>query len=99
MFVFLQSYRYLSIRWGIDISKVFVFVGERGDTDYEELLVGLNKVVILKGSVDCASEILLHSEESFKRDDVVPQDSTNHAIAEGYEAHDIATALDIFKNM
>lgn len=76
---------------------MFVFVGEKGDTDYEDLLVGLHKIVILKGSVDYASEILLHSEDSFKRDDVVPQDSTNQVIAQGYEAQDIATALETFK--
>lgn len=92
-----QAMRYLSARWGIDISKMFVFVGEKGDTDYEDLLVGLHKIVILKGSVDCASEILIHSEDSFKRDDVVPQDSTNQAVAQGYEAQDIAAALETFK--
>lgn len=71
-----------------------VFVGEKGDTDYEGLLVGLHKTVILKGSVEHASEMLLHNEDSFRTDDVVPQDSTNICVAEGYEPQDISAALE-----
>lgn len=85
------------MRWGIDISKMFMFVGERGDTDYEDLLVGLHKTVILKGTVEYASEVLLHAEDSFKRDDVVPQNSTNIFRAEGYETSDISRALETLK--
>ena len=88
-------YRYLSVRWGIDLSKVVVFVGEKGDTDYEDLLIGLHKTIILRGSVECGSEKLLRSEDSFKREDVVPQDSPNITFTEGsYEAHDISAALE-----
>ncbi|KAL3503930.1 hypothetical protein ACH5RR_033771 [Cinchona calisaya] len=92
-----QAMRYLSVRWGIDITNMFVFVGERGDTDYEDLLVGLHKTVILKGSVEYASEMLLHAEDNFKRDDVVPQDSTNTFRAEGYGTTDIFTVVETFK--
>uniref|UniRef100_A0A2N9EP00 Sucrose-phosphate synthase n=1 Tax=Fagus sylvatica TaxID=28930 RepID=A0A2N9EP00_FAGSY len=83
-------YTRLSVRWGIDLSKVVVFVGEKGDTDYEDLLVGLHKTIILRGSMECGSKKLLRSEDSFKREDVVPQDSPNITFTEGsYEAHDI----------
>ena len=88
-------FRYLSIIWGIDLSKVAVFVGEKGDTDYEDLLAGLHKTIILRGSVEHGSEKLLRSEDSFKREDVVPQDSPNITfIEESYEAHDILAALE-----
>ncbi|XP_059637446.1 sucrose-phosphate synthase 4 isoform X2 [Cornus florida] len=90
-----QALRYLAVRWGIDLSKMVVFVGERGDTDYEDMLVGLQKTVILRRSVKYGSEMLLHSEDSFKREDVAPQDSPRIAFAQGYEAHDISTALEV----
>ncbi|XP_050254310.1 sucrose-phosphate synthase 4 [Quercus robur] len=91
----IQALRYLSIIWGIDLSKVAVFVGEKGDTDYEDLLAGLHKTIILRGSVEHGSEKLLCSEDSFKREDVVPQDSPNITfIEESYEAHDISAALE-----
>lgn len=86
--------RYLSVRWGIELSKMVVFVGETGDTDYEDLLVGLHKTIILRGLVEHGSEKLLRNEDSFKREDMIPHDSPNIAFAEeGYEAHDISAAL------
>ncbi|TYH18394.1 hypothetical protein ES288_A05G267300v1 [Gossypium darwinii] len=39
----IQALRYLSIRWAIDVSKVVLFVGEKGDTDYEDLLVAYTR--------------------------------------------------------
>ncbi|PON95157.1 Sucrose phosphate synthase [Trema orientale] len=90
----IQALRYLSIRWGIDLSKMVVFTGEKGDTDTEDLFAGLQKTLILKGSVEYGSEKLLRSEDSFKREDVVPQDSTNIAFSESYEAHHISQALE-----
>ena len=71
-----------------------VFVGGRGDTDYEDLLAGLHKTIIIRGSVEYGSEKLLHSEESFKREDVVPQGSSSICfVEENYEAADISAAL------
>lgn len=87
-------YRYLSVIWGIDLSKVVVFVGERGDTDYEDLLAGLHKTLILRGAVEHGSEKLLHSGDGFKREDVVPEDSPNIMFVESHGAHDISAALD-----
>ncbi|KAJ6433740.1 hypothetical protein OIU84_017443 [Salix udensis] len=89
-----QALRYLSVRWGIDLSKMVVFVGGRGDTDYEDLLAGLHKTIIIRGSVEYGSEKLLHSEESFKREDAVPQGSSSICfVEENYEAADISAAL------
>ncbi|KAD4385262.1 hypothetical protein E3N88_25430 [Mikania micrantha] len=88
-----QALRYLSIRWGTDLNKMFVFVGEKGDTDYEDLLVGIHKTVILKDSVKYGSEKLLRGEESFKKEDMVPTESSNIVISQGYEVHDISAAL------
>lgn len=68
-------------------------MGEKGDTDYEDLLVGLHKTVILGGCAEYACE-MLRSEDSLKREDLVPKDSPNIAFAEGYEAQDISTALE-----
>ncbi|XP_057973046.1 sucrose-phosphate synthase 4 [Malania oleifera] len=89
-----QALRYLSIRWGIDLSKMVVFVGEVGDTDYEDLLAGLHKTFILRGSVEHGSEKLLRGDDSFKREDVVPQDRPNTIFIEGYETNSISTSLD-----
>ncbi|KAI4318256.1 hypothetical protein L6164_026045 [Bauhinia variegata] len=90
-----QALRYLSVKWGIDLSKVVVFVGERGDTDYEELLAGIQKTLILKGAVEYGSDRLLHSEDSFQREDVFSQDSPNILHAEkSYEDCDISAILE-----
>lgn len=87
-------FRYLSVRWAIDLSKVVVLVGERGDTDYEDLITGLHKTLILRGSVEYGSEKLIRSDDSFKAEDVVPQHSPNITFSEGCEADDISTALE-----
>ncbi|XVF63478.1 hypothetical protein PTKIN_Ptkin09bG0089800 [Pterospermum kingtungense] len=90
----MQALRYLSIRWGIDLSKVVLFVGERGDTDYEDLLGGLHKTLVLKGSEEYDSEKLLRSEDNFKREDAIPQGNPNIYSTETSEPQNIAGALD-----
>ncbi|XP_059431398.1 probable sucrose-phosphate synthase 1 [Corylus avellana] len=71
-----QALRYLYVRWGVELSKMVVFVGECGDTDYEGLLGGLHKSVILKGT--CSSAInQLHANRSYPLSDVMPSDSPN----------------------
>lgn len=77
----------------MDLTKMFVFVGEKGDTDYEDLLVGLHKTIILKDSVEYGSEKFLRSEESFKKEDMVPPETSNIAISKGYEIDDISEVL------
>nr|GEY07798.1 probable sucrose-phosphate synthase 1 [Tanacetum cinerariifolium] len=70
-----SAHRYLYLRWGMDLSKVVVFVGESGDTDYEGFLGGIHKSVILKG-VGNAS-IQLHANRIYSLSDVLPTESPN----------------------
>ncbi|KAL4032168.1 hypothetical protein IC575_005233 [Cucumis melo] len=95
-----QALRYLSIKWGIDLSKMVVFVGDKGDTDHEDLLAGLHKTIVLKGSVENGSEKLLHSESSFNKEGIatLSRDSPNISILEGsYGVHDLLAALNVAK--
>ncbi|CAH9110528.1 unnamed protein product [Cuscuta europaea] len=71
-----QAIRYLYLRWGMDLSKLVIFVGESGDTDYEGLLGGLRKAVILKGICSSSNNQLL-SHRNYPLTDVVPYDSPN----------------------
>ncbi|KAK8545187.1 hypothetical protein V6N12_026027 [Hibiscus sabdariffa] len=71
-----QALRYLFVRWGIDLSKMVVFVGDSGDTDYEGLLGGVHKSVILKGICSNASNQLL-ANRNYPLSDVMPVDSPN----------------------
>ena len=86
--------RYLSIQWGIDLSKVAVLVGETGDTDRERLLPGLHRTLILPGLVARGSEELLRSEDGYATEDVVAMDSPNIVtLAEGQAASDLLKAI------
>lgn len=90
--------RYLSIKWGIDLSKMVVFIGEKGDTDHENLLAGLHKTIVLRGSVEHGSEKLLHTEDSFNREDIVTlsRDSPNiSSLEDTYGIHDLSAALNV----
>ena len=62
---------------------MFVCVGETGDSDYEDLLSGTHKTIILK---DCGdgdgSQKLLRSSGSYSREDVVPLGSPNIVMTE-----------------
>lgn len=76
---------------------MILFTGERGDTDYEDLLGGVHKTVILRDSVVYGSEMNVHSEDDFKKDDtVISLDNTKVALAEGFGVLDISKALDSF---
>lgn len=68
--------RYLYLRWGMDLSKVVVFVGESGDTDYEGLLGGIHKSLVLKGVCSSANN-QLHANRSYPLTDVIALDSPN----------------------
>ncbi|KAG6591559.1 putative sucrose-phosphate synthase 1, partial [Cucurbita argyrosperma subsp. sororia] len=85
-----QALRYLYLRWGMDLTKVVVLVGECGDTDYEGLIGGVHKTVILKGIGCNASK--LHSR-SYPMEHVVSFSSPNVVQAEGCKIVDIGTAL------
>ncbi|KAI5058997.1 hypothetical protein GOP47_0025316 [Adiantum capillus-veneris] len=70
-----QALRYLFVRWGADLSNMFVFVGETGDTDYEEQLSGIHKTIILRGCVENGCDKLLRGGYSYHREDVIPFES------------------------
>lgn len=87
-----QALRYLYVRWGVDLSNIVVFVGESGDTDYEGLLGGVHKTVILKGV--CASN-QLHANRTYPLTDVVPFDSPNIVqMTEDCSGSDIRSSLE-----
>ncbi|GLJ55759.1 hypothetical protein SUGI_1197410 [Cryptomeria japonica] len=83
-----QALRYLYVRWGLDIANMCVLVGERGDTDYEELIPGMHKTIILRNVVSSGSEKMGRSPNSYGREDVVPLQSPNIltvTVSEDYE--------------
>eukprot|EP00250_Pteridium_aquilinum_P016325 c23050_g1_i2 orf=218-3400(+) len=89
-----QALRYLFVRWGTDISNMFVFVGEAGDNDYEELLSGAHKTIIVKGCVEGAgSERLLRGSGSYYKEDMVPTESPNIITA------DLSEVSEALQNM
>lgn len=89
-----RALRYLSIQWGIELSKVAVLVGESGDTDRERLLPGLHRTVILPGLVARGSEELLRGEDGYAMEDVVAMDSPNIVtLAQGQPAADLLKSI------
>ncbi|KAL2530956.1 putative sucrose-phosphate synthase 3 [Forsythia ovata] len=89
-----QALRYLFVRWRLSIANMYVILGETGDTDYEELIAGIHKTIILKGVVEKGSEELLRTAGSYLRDDIVPRDSPLVANVNGEAtAEDIANTL------
>ncbi|XP_047977934.1 probable sucrose-phosphate synthase 4 [Salvia hispanica] len=89
-----QAIRYLSVRWAVEMEKVILFMGERGDTDRDDLLRGVHKTVILRDSVVYDSESKVHSKDSMS----ITRDNKGVTLAEGFEVHDISKALDFFQN-
>ena len=85
-------YRYLSIQWGIDLAKLAVLVGDKGDTDRERLLPGLHRTLVLPELVRHGSEELRRDEDGFLAEDVVAMDSPNIVTLADYQA-----AADILK--
>lgn len=86
--------RYLFVRWGLSVTNMYVILGERGDTDHEELISGNHKAVIMKGIVEKSSEELQRTAESYQKEDIVPRESplivyTDHGIV----AEEIMRAL------
>ena len=75
------------------MSKMVVFVGESGDTDYEGLLGGIHKSVILKG-VCSGPTHQLHANRTYPLSDVLPIDSPNIVqAAEKCSGADLRTSL------
>ncbi|XP_077217348.1 putative sucrose-phosphate synthase 1 [Tasmannia lanceolata] len=89
-----QALRYLYIRWGVELSNMVVFVGESGNTDYEGLLGGVHKTIILSGVCSKKMQSQLHAIRSYPLEDVVPFDSPNLVqTTEGCDTNDIQMAL------
>lgn len=66
--------RFLFVRWGLSIASMYIVVGETGDTDREDLLVGIHKKVILKDVANVeSSENKLQGHGKFHS-----RDSINH---------------------
>ncbi|KAJ6840890.1 putative sucrose-phosphate synthase 2 [Iris pallida] len=70
-----QALRYLFVRWGMSVMNMYVILGEKGDSDREELISGSHKTVIMKGIVEKGSEELLRTAGSYQREDIVPGES------------------------
>ncbi|GMI70029.1 sucrose phosphate synthase 3F, sucrose phosphate synthase B [Hibiscus trionum] len=68
-----QALRYLFVRWRLNVANMFVIIGETGDTDYEELIAGAHKTLIMKEVAMKGSEALLRTMDF--RNDIVPSDS------------------------
>ncbi|KAL0403625.1 UNVERIFIED_CONTAM: putative sucrose-phosphate synthase 2 [Sesamum radiatum] len=89
-----QALRYLFVRWRLNVANMYVILGETGDTDYEEMISGTHKTLIMKGAVVKGSEELLRSTASCLRDDIVPRDSPLVAYTkEGSKAEDIINTV------
>ncbi|KZV16331.1 putative sucrose-phosphate synthase 2-like [Dorcoceras hygrometricum] len=89
-----QALRYLFVRWRLNVANMCVVLGETGDTDYEELIAGTHRTLIMKGVVEKGSEELLRSSGGYLRDDIVPVDSPLIAYTSGgVKAEEVAKAL------
>ncbi|KAK7333634.1 hypothetical protein VNO80_30410 [Phaseolus coccineus] len=89
-----QALRYLFVRWGLNVANMFVFLGETGDTDYEELISGTHKTLIMKGVVSNGSEAILRGPGSYLREDVVPNESPLVACISETTEDNIANTLN-----
>jgi sucrose-phosphate synthase len=90
-----QALRYLYIRWGFDLSNMTVVVGESGDTDYEVLIGGVHKTIILKGSFNAVPN-QVHTARSYSLQDVVSFEKPGIASVEGYGPDNLKSALQQF---
>ncbi|KAG8046989.1 hypothetical protein GUJ93_ZPchr0008g12640 [Zizania palustris] len=90
-----QALRYLYIRWGVELSNMTVVVGESGDTDYEGLLGGVHKTIVLKGSFNAAPN-QVHAARSYTLLDVVSFEKPGITSVEGYGSDNLKSALQQF---
>nr|XP_024384326.1 probable sucrose-phosphate synthase 2 isoform X2 [Physcomitrium patens] len=90
-----QALRYFFARWNVDVANMFVVVGETGDTDYEGLLSGTHKTIIIKDVVAESSERKLRATGNYGREDVAPIESSNMVVTEPNSVCDVL--LDALK--
>ncbi|KAL8503700.1 hypothetical protein ACS0TY_022427 [Phlomoides rotata] len=86
-----QALRYLYVRWGINLSNVVVFVGELGDSDYEGLLGGIHKTVVLKGC--CLGSSKIHANRYYPLDHVVVTNDPKSVECEKCDTNSIRATL------
>jgi sucrose-phosphate synthase len=77
------------------VANMFVVVGDTGDTDYEELLSGTHKTIVMKDVMEGGSERKLRATGNYGREDVAPEDSPNTVLTEANSVCDIL--LDALK--
>lgn len=78
----------------MNVANMYVFLGETGDTDHEEMISGNHKTIIMKGVVAKGSEELLRTSGSYLKEDIVPPESPLIVHLSGEATADqIATAL------
>lgn len=78
----------------MDLSKMVVFVGDSGDTDYEGLVGGVHETVIVKGVASDATARVLHGNRSYPLEDVTQVNSPNITEAEQCDRDCIKAALE-----
>lgn len=89
-----QALRYLFVRWGLNVTNMYVILGENGDTDHEELISGSHKTIIMKGVIEKGSEKFLRTAGSYLREDIVPGESPLTVYtSNGLRAEEILSAL------
>ncbi|KAJ7980527.1 Sucrose phosphate synthase [Quillaja saponaria] len=92
-----QALRYLFVRWRLNLANMYVFLGETGDTDYEEMISGTHKTIIMKEVVFKGSEELLRTSGSYHKDDIVPNESPLVACLSGESSEE--EIANVLKNL
>lgn len=75
----------------MNLSNTVVFVGESGDADYEGLLGGTHKTVVLKGV--CSAARQLHTNRNYPLEHVIPTDNPNIVESEGCTRDSLIASL------
>lgn len=68
-----------------------VFLGESGDSDYEGLLGGLHRTVVLKGRCNAANKI--HENRNYPLEHVIPTDNSKSVECEKCDKDGIKATL------
>lgn len=71
----LTKSRFLFVRWVMNVTNIYIIIGDKGDTDHEEMIPGSHKTIIMKDVIEKGSESLLRAAGSYHMDDIVPEGS------------------------
>lgn len=77
----------------MELDSLYVIVGETGDTDYEDLLMGAHKKLILKEAAEGSSENKLRASGKYQRSDPTPSDGPKILTAESSNFESVLSAL------